>query len=409
MIKGFPSEQKVINVSNTKRTKEKYATVNPVGAGRHALDVFPKALAPLQAVDYIPEGGSTTSLQFTAHSFKLGDVVRFTAGDYEGTEVSVVDVDTNTIYFGFKFSTALSAVDTCVIARPITLTIDSDGNLSTSSGPIQFIKNSIVQQVVEDTATPANNAPLPVKLTGVTGDVNITAGDLNVQLSDQGVNADVVRLGDGTNQQGFNASSEALSHDQDVLDELVLQKALLTSLEGKDFASETTLATRSSEATLATRASEATLATRASEATLATRASEATSAAILAKIIAAPSTEAKQDTIITALGNLLAKSSEIKSVIDSYYLANPTIPTATRLLTVTVPALSTAYELEIFTKSGDNFTAYDASVAGNVIGRFTQAGARIPVNLVAGVEVYLQSDTGLDIIASDLTINLIGV
>lgn len=382
MIKGFPSEQKVINVSSTKRSKEKYATVNPVGAGRHALDVFPKALAPLQALDYIPDGGSQTSLEFIAHSFKLGDVVRFTAGDYEGTEVSVIDSDVNNIYFGYKFPTALSAVDTCVIARPITLTIDSSGNLATSSGPIQFIKDSVVQQVIEDTGTPSNNAPLPVKLTGVTGDVNITAGDLNVQLSDQGANADVTRIGDGTNQQGFNASSEALSHDQDVLDELVLQKALLTSLDGKDFATQTTLATRSSEATLAS---------------------------VLAKIIAAPATEAKQDTIITALGNLLAKSSEIRSVIDSYFLAAPTIPTASRLLTVTVPALSTASELEIFTKSGDNFTAYDAAVAGNVIGRFTQAGARIPVNLVAGTVVYLQSDTGLDIVANDLTINLIGV
>jgi len=382
MIKGFPSEQKVINVSSTKRSKEKYATVNPVGAGRHALDVFPKALAPLQALDYIPDGGSQTSLEFIAHSFKLGDVVRFTAGDYEGTEVSVIDSDVNNIYFGYKFPTALSAVDTCVIARPITLTIDSSGNLATSSGPIQFIKDSVVQQVIEDTGTPSNNAPLPVKLTGVTGDVNITAGDLNVQLSDQGANADVTRIGDGTNQQGFNASSEALSHDQDVLDELVLQKALLTSLDGKDFATQTTLATRSSEATLAS---------------------------VLAKIIAAPATEAKQDTIITALGNLLAKSSEIRSVIDSYFLAAPTIPTASRLLTVTVPALSTASELEIFTKSGDNFTAYDAAAAGNVIGRFTQAGARIPVNLVAGTVVYLQSDTGLDIVANDLTINLIGV
>ena len=391
MIKGFPSEQKVINVSSTKRSKEKYATVNPVGAGRHALDVFPKALAPLQALDYIPDGGSQTSLEFIAHSFKLGDVVRFTAGDYEGTEVSVIDSDVNNIYFGYKFPTALSAVDTCVIARPITLTIDSSGNLSTVTGPLTFLKDSVVQQVIEDTGTPSNNAPLPVKLTGVTGDVNITAGDLNVQLSDQGANADVTRIGDGTNQQGFNASSEALSHDQDVLDELVLQKALLTSLEGKDFATQTTLATRSSEATLATRSSEATL------------------ASVLAKIIAAPATEAKQDTIITALGNLLAKSSEIRSVIDSYFLAAPTIPTASRLLTVTVPALSTASELEIFTKSGDNFTAYDAAAAGNVIGRFTQAGARIPVNLVAGTVVYLQSDTGLDIVANDLTINLIGV
>ena len=45
-------------------------------------------------------------------------------------------------------------------------------------------------------------------------------------------------------------------------------EATLQSVDGKDFATETTLATRATEATLATRASEATLATRATEATL---------------------------------------------------------------------------------------------------------------------------------------------
>ena len=57
----------------------------------------------------------------------------------------------------------------------------------------------------------------------------------------------------------------------------------LDTLNAKDFATETTLATRATEATLATRASESTLATRATEATLATRATEATLAAIKAK------------------------------------------------------------------------------------------------------------------------------
>lgn len=123
---------------------------------------------------------------------------------------------------------------------------------------------------------------------------------------------------------------------------------------------------------------------------------------ITAKIIAAPATEAKQDALIAAIG-------ATKSVIASSFTAAPTVPTATRLATVTVPALKTARELEIFTKAGDNFTAYDASTAGNVIGRFTQGGGKIPCNLTAAVQVYLQSDTGSDFAATDLTINLIGV
>lgn len=53
-----------------------------------------------------------------------------------------------------------------------------------------------------------------------------------------------------------------------IIAELETANTSLTSLDGKDFATETTLVTKASEATLATRASETTLLTRASEATL---------------------------------------------------------------------------------------------------------------------------------------------
>ena len=69
----------------------------------------------------------------------------------------------------------------------------------------QFILNGVTTTVVEDTVTPANNAPLPVKLTSATGDINITAGDLNVHLSHAGANYDSTRVGDGTNLMAVNA------------------------------------------------------------------------------------------------------------------------------------------------------------------------------------------------------------
>ena len=74
---------------------------------------------------------------------------------------------------------------------------------------VAFIRNGTEVVVTEDTVTPGNNLPLPVKLTSVTGDINITAGDLNVQLSDQGASPDVTRIGDGTNQLGMTAANEA--------------------------------------------------------------------------------------------------------------------------------------------------------------------------------------------------------
>ncbi len=69
---------------------------------------------------------------------------------------------------------------------------------------LSFIKDGNVTQVVEDMADPINNTPLPVKLTSVTGDINITAGDLNVQLTDKGTNYDCTRIGDGTEELLIN-------------------------------------------------------------------------------------------------------------------------------------------------------------------------------------------------------------
>jgi hypothetical protein len=81
--------------------------------------------------------------------------------------------------------------------------------ISLSSGPVQFNLNGVATQVSKDTVTPANSKALPVELTGASGPINITAGDLNVQLSDQGANPDVTRIGDGTNQLVITAGNAA--------------------------------------------------------------------------------------------------------------------------------------------------------------------------------------------------------
>jgi hypothetical protein len=81
------------------------------------------------------------------------------------------------------------------------LAVNADGSInvnSTNVGPVRFIQDGSPVDVLEDTVTPANNQPLPVKLTGTTGDINITAGDLNVQNEHTGANFDSIRIGDGT-------------------------------------------------------------------------------------------------------------------------------------------------------------------------------------------------------------------
>ena len=271
MIKGWESDKKI--------GEQKYQTVQTIGTGRHGSDMIPKAVYALSPIDSVPEAGSTDrSIVLAGNSSKVGDIVRFTGGVLEGQEVGITSKDGSSMIFSHSFDAAITAAETFKIMRHITLTIDQAGALSTSSGPIQFIKDAATVTVTEDTGTPANNIPFPVKLVDVTGDVNITAGDLNVQLSHLGANADSTRIGDGTNELAVNANLEALVHDTDLLAEQVLQKALLTSLDGKDFS------------------------TSAKQDAL-----KVTQDAILAKIIAAPATEAKQDTAKAVLDALLVE------------------------------------------------------------------------------------------------------
>ena len=83
--------------------------------------------------------------------------------------------------------------------------------------PLRVKIDGVIYEVEKDTVFPSNTVSVPVEITGASGPINITAGDLNVQLSDQGPNADVTRIGNGTNQWGINASNEGLVHDADLL------------------------------------------------------------------------------------------------------------------------------------------------------------------------------------------------
>lgn len=105
----------------------------------------------------------------------------------------------------------------------------STGSASSSGGGasvIEFLKDGVPTSVSEDTVTPANSVPLPVTLYGLTGQINVTAGDLNVQLSDQGANPDVTKIGDGTTRLGITLSNEAKVADANA-------RASLVSIDGK--------------------------------------------------------------------------------------------------------------------------------------------------------------------------------
>ena len=201
--KGYPSQTKL------ERGKAEFATVEPVREGQNGLSVNAHMFAYEVGVDSVEASSTVSVINATAHSARKGDIIRFTSGALDNTEVKVSAVSTNTITLAEDLPSAPAAAVTFQLLRPKYPVVAEDGTISISAAPIRFNLDGAEVEVNEDTVNPNNNIPLPVKLTSVTGDINITAGDLNVQLSDVGANYDSVRIGDGTTRLGITVSNEA--------------------------------------------------------------------------------------------------------------------------------------------------------------------------------------------------------
>lgn len=213
--------------------KPYYNTVHRIGSGKTAQNLVMKSLAELTA---IPQSIVSVSnrdknkeliIEITAHGAKVGDVCRIYSGVATRTEYDIVEViDANHFVVQNVAGVTPVAADTAKILFYVTPKADSEGNVNFSPGPTQFVLNGASSQVIQDDIVPANNKPLPagmyilkdgvaypvqidtidptqtmavpVVLQGASGPINITAGDLNVQLSDAGVNFDATRVGDGS-------------------------------------------------------------------------------------------------------------------------------------------------------------------------------------------------------------------
>lgn len=279
VLKGYPGKKRDL-VNST--AADIHVTAEPIGQ-QVALNTTPKgAFLEEKSTGNTAESGSTVSkIVLTAHSMQVGDVLRFDSNNLEARVVKVEDA--NTVLLGEELSFDPTGLDFSV-NRHLTPKVNSDGTLPIVPGPIRFLKDSVQVEVTEDTVTPANNIPLPVKLTSVTGDINITANDLNVQTQHNAASPDSMQIGDGVEIMEINASGEATVSDadshtkldaaevtrqamqteqldqgvslDDINSELDGQTTLLTSLDGKDFATDTELALKLDEATWTNRVGE---------------------------------------------------------------------------------------------------------------------------------------------------------
>lgn len=200
-IRGF-NNQKAHGQAN-------HVTVQGAGSDKHAIPTAQLYLTDLTAALTISSAvlsGDEKEITITlsgAHNSRIGDVIRILSGTLSGWEYEIKEISSATAVKVWSTSSVAPIAGVSIKAcRWVTAKADSEGALTTASGPIQFTRNGSTQTVVEDTTVPANNRPLPVKITGITGDINITANDLNVSLDHAN---DSIKIGDGVDLLAINA------------------------------------------------------------------------------------------------------------------------------------------------------------------------------------------------------------
>jgi len=179
------------------------------------------------------------------------------------------------------------------VPSPVEYDSANPANNKPLASGVFFLKDGNFTPVLEDTITPANNEPLPVKLTGVTGDVIINAGDLNVSTSSTN---DSMAIGDAVTG---NPAKVDLNDD-----------ATTYALKVKDDDANTALA--AIQTSSAAGATEATLATVAKEVTL-----DAVKTAVESIALEDFATLTEQQSQTSLLGTIDADTSAISSTVNS--------------------------------------------------------------------------------------------
>lgn len=203
---GFSSQKKLGTAQ--------FKTIHNVGGDKFGQSVASKALYEKTAPDYISISdviGNSGQIEFLniyypGHSASINDVLRLNGGLYPNFEfdiVSIVDAD------NFLVLPLLPAIDIsgelALIMSWVTNKANADGSqiVTLAPVPLQFVKDSTVINVNEDTVTPANNSALPAnnffKLDGVDTPVSkdsaIPANTIALPVEDVNVLDAVTTLG----------------------------------------------------------------------------------------------------------------------------------------------------------------------------------------------------------------------
>jgi hypothetical protein len=231
----------------TLKPQKYYATIGRLGTNKAALDTVAYGLFLVDS-DIVEAASTDAVLVLTGHLAKVGDVLRVntSANNIKELDFVIIETTANTITLDGVASASFAAGDTVDILRPIPQRLSSDGAslASVISPPIQINVTSgavtTATTVLDDLDTPANTVPIPVRLHGLSGSINVTTGDLDIHTSHTGATPDSMQIGDGTTIAGVTLTNELKTNDSSAITELQAIKAL-------DFAEETTLAAMSAK------------------------------------------------------------------------------------------------------------------------------------------------------------------
>ena len=168
----------------TERSHGQVLTGSVANNSKMARDVRDVSTVSQMATDVIDSfDAAANTITAAAHVALQGDRIRFTSGAASGLEVSVYEVATNIITLAEEPGVAPSATDTFAILRSTSLTVSATGEISVAVAldPIEYNLDTgggpVATTVLEDTGTPADSRPLPVRLFNSVGDQLGTAVD----------------------------------------------------------------------------------------------------------------------------------------------------------------------------------------------------------------------------------------
>lgn len=243
-----------------KKGKAQFKTIHQVNSGAYGesvinkylyeLSSIPSPIVSISNVDGINGQVEFIKIGVTAHGANAGDVFRIETAASSSLlkfEFDIISVVTANEFLILPISDAsLQVGDEGIVRRWVTASSDEDGNLIVAQGPVRFLKDGVSTVVTEDTVNPANNEPLPVKLTSITGDINITANDLNVdiestrssvELGNSAGNKVVVGLNDDTTTYALKVKDDDANGFLDSID----QKTIAMGVEDPGNSSTTPL------------------------------------------------------------------------------------------------------------------------------------------------------------------------